>query len=344
MLRIFQDEFRKNIFLFIIANIIGIIFVSILFFFNYSKPDSEMVLDCFSPIFSMILLLYLFRNFSFNKSVKKSDFYYSIPISRKKLFISKYLFSLIEISLSFLLLLATLYLDIYFESHAILFYYKNYVFHDYDALVVKFIEIYFSSIICFSFVLTFYFKASSKLDGFIYVVFAIAAPFLFNNVFEYISMIFNTWFYEYDPYLLYLTRYSILREIIRFDIYSLHDSIFYISVLYIIVTIGLMLVTIFKINDNMSERIGKIDDDIFGYNAFIPFTVIGIELRTMRFNSMLLPFLAVIVALLYILFCIKNKGLVIPKKDRIRVLVTSLIYLLILGMVFILITIAFSKW
>ena len=157
-------------------------------------------------------------------------------------------------------------------------------------------------------------------------------------------MIFNTSLYDYDPYLLYLTRYSILREIIRFDRYSLHDSIFYISVLYIIVTIVLMLVTIFKINDNTSERIGKIDDDIFGYNAFIPFTVVGIALRTFRFNSMFLPFLAVIAALLYILFCIKNKGLVIPKKDRIIVLATSLIYLLILGMVFIIMTIAFSSW
>ncbi len=324
MKSVLMSEYKKNKLPFIIINIIALLIISFYIFMS-NNLNIKGLLKFNAYIFSIISLIYIFLNFSYNKKKDEADFYYSINITRKKLFISKYVFTILEISLSFLIYFIITNLLIWLYSLGINFFESKNVDGDSFKYLLGVLLQYIFTISFFNWILFFYMKAFNVIDGIIYSIVAGFIPHLFE-----LSLSNLLWFFNIptpiEGVLLSPSYYSIEYLYNGISGYGTFLLIFFLILSFVL--IGLM----YYLQDKKSaENIGHIDNDVLGYRFLIPFCVLSATFyftyyETVQYGLLLIGTFAI---LEYIGFVIKNRSFIIHKYDLLNISITSLVSLII---------------
>ena len=96
MKKVLKSEFKKNWLPFLVANIIGALILEfIVWSFANTYPETYTFFS--GIILSGLIIFYLICSFSYTKRKSELDFYYSISVTKKELFLGKYLFVVLEI-------------------------------------------------------------------------------------------------------------------------------------------------------------------------------------------------------------------------------------------------------
>lgn len=335
MLKIFLNELKRTLLPSIIVNAIGLIHL-VLYIWLSQSISMSIVSNIFGMIFTIIILFYIIYTFSYNKKKNEVDYYYSLPVNKKDVFLGKYLFVLTEIFITFIVFLIVSLIMILILFSGVVGNVTNIPIFEYNfgkLILVYFVQ-FITAIAFFNICLLFYYKGNSVFDGIMYMLFQSAVLFLLELIYDLLPIerqipMLNTLFViNSSP--------ALVLEIGRL---SLFDIIFYIS--YIIMAILALVYLVFKVNNRYGDDVEKVDDDIIGYNSFVPtgillFSVL-VGLLNVRFIKssvyFSVPLIVVMIVGNYILFIIKNKGFVIKKKDVLNIIITSVISIAIIVLI-----------
>ena len=318
------SEYKKNKLAFIVINVITIIIVAFYIWGSYGL-DPKRIMRYDSYIFSIFSLIYIFLNFSYNKKVEEIDFYNSTNIPSKKIFLSKYLATIIEIFLS--ILFYYIFMNLFLGLYSLGFNYSAIKELDFDFLkffLGTLIQLLFT-IVFASWIIALFFKANSILDGIIYAIIGGFLPYLFELALSRLLWIFNV------P----TSFVGVLLSPSYYSIECLYGglSVFELVLLILFSILSFTLIGIYyHLSDRFSgEKINHVDNDIFGYNSLIPATmllsVFYFEYLGTIYLGMLLVFVSAV--LQYVGFAIKNRNIVILKCDLLNIAITTLVSFII---------------
>lgn len=337
MKNVYLYELKRCLLPFIVINTI-LVFIIYIIVCGFKTYEVNHIIDIPGFLLPLIIVFYIIYSFSFSKKINTAEFIYLLPVSKRKIFLGKYLFVLSELILTFILTISFSYLFILFNEIEINDASQKIAIDNSKSILLLYFLIQF--IFSFAFlnvVLFFYFKATSYLDGIIYMSMALILPMLFVHTFS--SIIFN--FYKFsDQTIFFLNQPSFVFVVLdpvklayqTFNDIYIYNLVFYI--LYFVVSIVLLLLMIFKSKKLYGDNIERVDNSVFGYNLFIPFIALMISLD-IALNSTVITFLIFFLVILmilgqYILFVIKNKRFLITKRDVLEIAITTLSGLIIL--------------
>ena len=338
MKNVYLNEFKRSILPFIILNVISIFALSfIVWGFNTTVASQIVTISGF--MLTVIILFYIVFSFSYNKKIKTADYYYSLPISKRKLFLGKYLFVLTEIVATIFIFTIFIYIFVLLGKSGL-----NYSGRKTDVDSMQYVYLIkdllmqlLFSIIFFNFVLYFYYNSNSYFDGFVYIMIAMFLPWIIacdisliidkSGSFKYANSYSNNLFVSILP--IYDAQKFIHMEI---DKYYTFNIILY-SV-YFIISIILFILLFINTKNSYAENVERIDNKLFGYISFIPLIALSIalSLAITTPDSYFFVSFGFIFSIIgqYILFMMKNKSFKISKKEIIELSATSLLCLIIL--------------
>lgn len=326
MRSVLKSELKKNWLPFLVANIIGLLILEFLVW-SSSKMYAETVTLLSGGVVSCLIIFYLICSFSYTKKRNELDFYYSISITKKELFLGKYLFVIFEIIASIIVL--TIFSFIFeclssmgFNSEMV-----QWEIRKPDLVIyINLLQIIIS-IAAFNWLLFVYHKANTIIDGLFYLFFIIALPYM---MFESFKHFFSFNFYIRNYYRGYQLLIPILetaylitypKDIMNIILYSL----------FVAISFAFLAIMIIKSKDKYAEKYGKTDNDVFGYRLFIPIMAITIAINLCSGNqlSFNIPVVLFVAILQYVGFMIKNRKFIIPKAEIINIACTTGVSLII---------------
>ncbi|AUD65839.1 hypothetical protein BK011_09125 [Tenericutes bacterium MZ-XQ] len=317
----------------IIPTLIMVLIITSSRFARYSsggfRDPSELLI---SIIFMMIVMIVIviFR-FSSLRSAKEVDLYYALPISRQKLFLTHFIYGLLQVIFVWTIL--------YFFSLITVIAKTNGGYAEGWLFLIYFIALFYI-IILYSITVFVFLRANTIFDGIAFII-------LFNVLFLFVAIfftgrvfLFNTNFSEpffLNPYYsvaeltAFMTKLSnqiSSNDQVRFENASLFiiiNTIFYASS-----AVFAFLYSYRQINETKTESIGQISSSKLGYKFYIPAILIT-AIQSIFFIGSAVTFVLVIIFVSagFIGFFIYKRGLKITWVDTAYVLIPTLIGMII---------------
>lgn len=228
--------------------------------------------ESFSTLFGwfmvFLMLGLIFMVFSYNKKRISADMTYSLPVTKRELFIGKYLASLVVLIVMAFLYMVICLIIIGLANMNGLFEYSIKE-QDLATQIVNFILGCFIQIAVtipfFNFILLFYYKANTVLDGIIFIVIGMGLVFLVSQVIIKLSdsngLAFSLMMYLDGPkYFLKVPYYNNSQSDLSTTLFILHAISGYLISIYLI----------WYSKKDCSIRTQSICNGIFGYRVFLP--------------------------------------------------------------------------
>lgn len=267
MKKVFIFEIKKLLIpLAIYLGIMSIIGFTIMLTANSTYWTSFSFLYGFFSLFLMIGVIYLV--FSYNKKRISADMTYSLPVTKRGLFVGKYLASIASIlSMMFIYMLLCLIIFALARTHNLHYYNQQFREELGNFVLGCFIHMAVT-IPLFNFLLLFYYKANTVLDGIAFVLIGFGllqiVMLIILNLAEVSGVpVFPLLIYINVPVYFLKTPYSLYygNRIVAFK------SVFSV---YVILGTLLLIYLIWFSKKDCSIRTQGICNGIFGYKVFLP--------------------------------------------------------------------------
>lgn len=323
-----KRSYRSVIIIFSIVTILLVILglFGETFYLNFVRSYSEIL----GPYLAIVTIMLVVYNFSYNKSKVSCDLNFSLPVSKIKLYIAKYLLTIGEILVLGIVisLLTNAFIGIRYYDIARL-----------DRLNLYNLLSIFACLGLASFSLPFYYFANSKGDGNVYLILGyLMLPLAFVAILN-LSNNANS---EAIPGAFALSSVSIpfsLGGMMGSFLKESNDAIvifngsvvsnMYISMLFL--NFVPFIASLFFIKRDKIERVEQVDSKIFGYKVFIPILFASLTgIFRISLNVETLIYYIIILIAMYIFYGIYRKSFKIKLPDLIT-MGAMLIYMIIVG-------------
>lgn len=317
---IIRNELKRSyVSYLIILAVFGIVYFTSLLFTNFVFKytvtneinivyyDRSYLYGIFVALASIFLI---FINFSYNKNRVSVDLTYSLPISKRTFFISKYLITVGEVIVTsiifYLLFLVKLSMvDTIF---------------DVGIFTIYFLLQTLSCVSMVSFLIPAYYYGNNIIDGIIYMLFfSFIIPLFFAAIGSVTldSSIFSGSLLSSPTSVPFALSYTIkgmlgdepFSTILFSD--SFDGIISGLTFIYGFIPIILSIVFVSK---DKTERVQQVDTSYLGYRVFIPLTFYLIAIA-IRIETLSVPLIVAVTVGMYILYAIYRKSLKIKKSD-----------------------------
>lgn len=231
----------------------------------------------FFTFFTFILVIgIIYITFSYNKRRISADMTFSLPVSKRELFAGKYLAAISTIFASSI---------VYFLICLMLFGISHGLKHLYlwDSLGVQLSSYCIGSLIIlvtilplFNFLLLFYYKANTVLDGLLFVI--LGSVIVYLVMFEFCNLVGNRVYYAHIfPLAVF---FNIPYVVVRGELDIVNGFVFFA---YLILGYLLTIYLMWQAKREDSIRTHAICDGIFGYRVFYP--LIGVLVPILSFTG-----------------------------------------------------------
>lgn len=269
----------------VIMTIIGFVIV---------LPFSGLTYDTFLNLFSfftfILVIWIIYITFSYNKKRISADMTFSLPVTKRELFAGKYLAAISTIFASAI---------VYFLICLMLFGISCGLKHIYlwEPLGVQLSHYCIGSLIIlvsilplFNFLLLFYYKANTVLDGILFII--LGSIIVYLVMYEFCNLASEFVYYSHVyPLAVY---FNIPFIVVRKELNILNGVVFFI---YLFLGYLLSLYLLWQSKREDSIRTHAICDGIFGYKVFYP--IIGVFVPIVSFSGF-----AVIDVIILVVLCI----------------------------------------
>lgn len=314
MKKIFIFEIKKLLVpLSIYFGIMTILGTTIMLVSNYLSWTSFMIL--FGVYMLVLVFGVIFLTFSYNKKRISADMTYSLPVTKRELFIGKYLAAITIVTVMAIgyLLVCLIVMALAKAYGKFDNYLKYQSFNEQLGCFTLSCLIQMSiTIPLLNFILLFYYKANTILDGITFIGFGLALVFLIAqtilNIAEEYADVFLLSLYVKTPSLFLNTPYAYQDKV---------ASIFY-PIFYTYIVLGyLILIYLFWFSKkDCSIRTQGICNGIFGYKVFLPLFGVLIPIlivSNMGWDSFELIWYILTAVGLFIGYCVYHRGVKFSK-------------------------------
>jgi|GEM_PF-2025900 hypothetical protein len=244
------------------------------------------VFSTFETCFVVAACYVLFKNFSYNKRKVSCDLHYSLPLTKRQLFLGQTLYSILELSALYIVLVPTMLIVMGVHE-------KPETAHlQYGMIFLYTIFVFLYTIVNFLLVSPFVYYANDTLDTIFYLLFICLMPFLLSETIQRLLELLIR-----GDFIHISLQYINFQNVIPFaSIFTLEKA--FISRMYFIEnetgvkdafwsqlewTIIAMtivfaaiafLLTVYFVKKDKSERSQEIDTKWFGYKTFLPIVFI----------------------------------------------------------------------
>lgn len=317
----------------IIPTLIMVLIITSSRFAHYSnsgfRDPSEMLVSIIFMIIVVIVIV-IFR-FSSLRSAKEVDLYYALPISRQKLFLTHFIYGLLQVIFVWTVL--------YFFSLITVIAKTNGGYQEVWLFLIYFIALFYI-IILYSITVFVFLRANTIFDGIAFIL-------LFNILFLFIAIfftgrvfLFNTNFNQpffLNPYYSvaelsnFMTKLS--NQVSSYDQQRIANASLFIiinTIFYTASAIFAFLYSYRQINETKTELIGQLSSSKLGYKFYIP-AILVTAVPSIFFIGSAVTFVLVIIFISagFIGFFIYKRGLKITWVDAAYVLIPTLIGMII---------------
>lgn len=245
-------------------------------------------------------------SFSYNKKRVSADLNFSLPATKKDLFLGKYLADLTTIFVgifTYLLICVILYIfaDLTLAENGI----ENSL-----SYFLKCTVFYIGTTIpLFHFILLFYYKANSILDGVVFVGCGIGILYI-------VLALLCKWSHIYAPQFLV---FLFVEGPIRFLVGDAPVTFGVYYVLCVLLGYAIIIYLILFSMKDCSIRTQEISDGIFGYKVFLPIigVLLPLTITTTEFEINLIWFILVAIGF-FLLYCIYHRSIKFSKLSYIE--------------------------
>ncbi|MDE6660245.1 MAG: ABC-2 transporter permease, partial [Anaeroplasmataceae bacterium] len=292
--------------------------VSILNFYSLSWNNFSSLFGFFM-LFLMFGIIYIV--FSYNKKRISADMTYSLPVTKRDLFVGKYLASLASLAV-----MAILYLFVCL----ILFGLANmnglfdkgpstlYVGDELGYFVLGWLIHISITIPLFNFLLLFYYKANTVLDGIVFVGIGLALVFLITQV---VIELVESNISMFPPEIYVSAPYQLIGEVEYYYANYRYDQKVYFSIFITLVVLGYLISGyLFWFSEkDCSVRTQGLSNGIFGYRVFLPLTagLIPIAICISEIDSYSPIWFFLTAVGLFIAYCIYHRSVKFNKESYI---------------------------
>lgn len=337
---IFKSEIKRNAIPYLITIGISIVALILILSLNGFNVNSNYYWMFYSLQFTsfVVTIVVICVTFSYNKTKVGCDLYYSLPISKMKLYITKTLIGLLVLSVNYLLFSLLTIPFMYAQKNIIV---------DYGQLFGTILVVCFSYLIVFLALIPFYYFANSKGDGFIYLIFGTFCfpliAYCFVGFLDFGKSIHNSFNYDYYIFTksaLFNLPMSFISQIRTYDtntaklvidIYFFNNLSSFGNIFPVVcyfLSLSFYPISLLFINKDKAERSEQVDSSFFGFQTFIPISIISLSLLCICYG---LPFLLtyLIYIIFFILYIIFRKSIKFKISDYI-ILGVGLIFLTVM--------------
>lgn len=317
---IIRNELKRSyVSYLIILAVFGIVYFTSLLFTNFvfeytvsnevhvTYYDRSYLYGIFIALASIFLI---FINFSYNKNRVSVDLTYSLPVSKRTFFISKYLITIAEVIITSIIFYLLFLIRLSMGETA----------YDIGIFTVYFLLQTFACVSMVSFLIPAYYYGNNVIDGIIYMLFysfiiplffaTIGSVFLDFNVFSG-SLLSSP---VTIPFALSYTIKGMLGDDSFSTILFSDSFVGIISGLTFIYGFIPIILSIVFVSKDKTERVQQVDTSYLGYRVFIPLTFYLIAIA-IRIDSLNVPLIVAVTVGMYILYAIYRKSLKIKKSD-----------------------------
>lgn len=298
---------------------------------DYTYYYAHQTIFGYGIIAIILSLAFVIFNFGYNKTKISCDLYYSLPVSKVQLYVSKSILTVCEVFL-------TLFMMALFGTFVILGDKVATSYILYDRLFAFFFIIIAISIVATLLYIPLYYYGNNVIDG------------LFNLVFGCVSIV-----------LLLSAIYFNLNEFWKINVGNLLNDIYYLSpvslpfafigsyrififneikeisftthqIIYIIALVAISMVayitSLFFVKQDKAERSQEVDKKWFGYKIFTPFLIVTIILSSTSFTLLYSIFL---ILGAFVLGVLRRRSFKLGLYDVIMVLLVPSLILITVG-------------
>lgn len=235
---------------------------------GYKDPDELLVSIIFMMIVMIVIVIFRFSSL---RNPKEVDLYYALPMSRQKLFLTHFVYGLLQIVFVWTVL--------YFSSFLTLTLLTQGGYQEGWLFLIYFIVLFYL-VVLYSVYTFIFLRANTIFDGIAFII-------LFQILFLFVSLLFTGRLFMYEPVFnepFFLNPYfsvsglSIYLARLSNGIESYQHSRFILSVPYIIINsvIYLLLAGLLSyyqyrhVDEMKTENIGQLSSSKLGYRFYIP--------------------------------------------------------------------------
>ena len=276
-------------------------------------------------VFASLIPIY---EFTFKMRKNSIDLFYSLPVKRYKLFLTKYLIGLLELFIIFTVSF------IYVLIFVIISYNKNkeiLITYGIQFNIIYYLPYYFSILaigaLLFTWVSFFYTRGNTVFDGLLLTALSVFVLMIAVWAFEYTLSIFKYHFgdekYRYNSTFIYYTAYSPIVYITQVyeRLVKGYNGASYWTSFIVMSCISIALIPLFLIlnNNKKAEDTSDIVSEWYLYKLFIPVYIIGLY-TIMPLNAF---YLVIIPIVGYVAYVINNRHFKIKVSDLITLAASS---------------------
>ena len=265
--------------------------------------------------------------FSFKTKKINVDHYYSLPFTRKDLYLSKFLVGLVEMISIITIIFISMMLFYVFRIPINMF--------NLGGFLLYYLFVIVSCFVIYTFVTHFYMITNTISDGITNLVMACFALPALLLVFSEMDLVLidiingninagtSSFMFPYSP-ITVLTVIS--NNLVQYEAHKLKDN--YLIQSYVSIAINVVLTILYLLNiqryvkNHKAEDASQISDNILSYKLFIPFYVILFSLLSFTncgiWHDFFMAFVVVIISG-YILTCIYKRKFILVKRDIIKI-------------------------
>lgn len=316
---IIRNELKRSyVSYLIILAVFGIVYFTSLLFTNFVFKytvtneinivyyDRSYLYGIFVALASIFLI---FINFSYNKNRVSIDLTYSLPISKRTFFVSKYLITVGEVVATSIIFYLLFLVRLSMVETTF----------DVGLFSIYFLLQTLSCVSMVSFLIPAYYYGNNIIDGIVYMLFfSFIIPLFFATIgsvtlnFDIFGVILSS--PTTVPFALSYTIKGMLGDEPFSTILFSDSFVGIISGLTFIYGFIPIILSIVFVSKDKTERVQQVDTSYLGYRVFIPLTfyLIAIAIRVETLN---VPLIVAVTVGMYILYAIYRKSLKIKKSD-----------------------------
>lgn len=304
-------------------------------------PGYRTIFTLYSSVLALATLFFLFKNFNYNKKKVSCDLYYSLPVTKRELYLTNTLFSVMEYAFYWMVFTVVLLLGILVhEKPAVIEmrYGMIFVFTIYQLLY---------GLIHMLFVIPFLYYANDIMDSIVFLAFIALIPFLFLSTISNITevLVENSYITGNVDYLgitwcIPLLSIQELGEHFLYLFYKTTEPMPFWGVTealciagFSILSLAIFSGSVFFLSKDKAERSQEIDRKWFGYRVFIPiFIVLFVASLSLRqYNFLTLESGVFSLVLPFVLMVVHRRNFKIPLSDIIWTVSSPILYLIFVG-------------
>ncbi|MDE6408266.1 MAG: ABC-2 transporter permease [Anaeroplasmataceae bacterium] len=280
----------------------------------------------FTTLFGLFMLFLIvgiiYIVFSYNKKRISADMTYSLPVTKRELFIGKYLASLAALAVMAFLYLLICYIIIGLADLSGLFEFsESYqsVGEQIGNFTVGWLIHLVITIPLFNFLLLFYYKANTILDGIVFVLLGLFIVFLMGQIFielthSYIVVFPLIMYVEAPKYFLPGPYFGQIHNGLYGEEFTLFVTLFLI---YTILGYLIIIYLIWFSKKDCSIRTQGICNGIFGYRVFLPLLGALIPIASVLGSGFDAIWFVLVAVGLFIGYCIYHRSIKFNKESYI---------------------------